>query len=192
MLKILRNSWQLWTILAVLLLIIGLLKSKGLDEPKPMHDHRLQGTSKFLIPDKIDGIGAIEIVISQKIHRYQKNDKNIWFFHIPHAENHKLHSHDTIGEYSNLIAQTLTGFGRTQKERNFSFDFRKDEYGVVSPKMYILVFKDPKDISPYLRISVGDVAPDTLSRYILVKSQVFTIANFHIEKLLNLVNMTEN
>ena len=58
--------------------------------------------------------------------------------------------------------------------------------------MYILIFKDPTDLAPNLRISVGDVAPDTLSRYILVKSQVFTIANFHIEKLLNLVNITEN
>ncbi|MAW33163.1 MAG: hypothetical protein CMK56_02005 [Proteobacteria bacterium] len=192
MLKILRNSWQLWTILAVLLLIIGLLKSKGLDEQKPVHNHKFHGTSKFLIPDKIDGIGAIEIVISQKIHRYQKNDKNIWFFHMPHAGHHKTHSHDTIGEYTDVIAGTLTGFGRTQKERNFSFDLRKDEYGVVNSNMYILIFKDPNDLSPDLRISVGDVAPDTLSRYILVKSQVFTIANFHIEKLLNLVNITEN
>ncbi len=192
MLKILRNSWQLWTILAVLLLIIGLLKSKGLDEKKPVHNHKIHGTSKFLIPDKIDGIGAIEIVISQKIHRYQKNDKNIWFFHSRHAGHHKVHSHDTIGEYTNVIARTLTGFGRTQKERNFSFDLRKDEYGVVNPNMYILIFKDPTDLAPNLRISVGDVAPDTLSRYILVKSQVFTIANFHIEKLLNLVNITEN
>ena len=54
--------------------------------------------------------------------------------------------------------------------------------------MLILVYR-PDDLQPLAQYAVGDLAPDTLSRYVLVvgSAVVATIPNYQIDHLLGLI-----
>ena len=184
-----REFFLVWVILAFLLVFIFLL-GPAPDKQTRTHSHNLNPESKFLIPDKIHGMGAIEIIIDGNLYRYQRDNKMDWFYHDQNHMESDNHNHGTNKKQSDKIKYSLAGFGRTQKERSFTFDFRNDEYGVMKPKLYILIYENPDDTKPSIKISVGDIAPDNLSRYVLVNSQIYTIANFHIDNLLNLIDET--
>jgi len=56
--------------------------------------------------------------------------------------------------------------------------------------MVILVYR-PSDLQPLLQVAVGDVAPDKLSRYVMVvgRASAVTIANYQIDNLLSLIKV---
>ena len=62
------------------------------------------------------------------------------------------------------------------------------QYGLSTPQMVILVYR-PRELAPLLQVAVGDVAPDALSRYVMVvgSSSAVTIANYQIDNLLRLI-----
>jgi Domain of unknown function (DUF4340) len=62
------------------------------------------------------------------------------------------------------------------------------QYGLANPQMVILVYR-PQQLQPLLQVAVGDVAPDKLSRYVMVvgSTSVVTIANYQIDNLLTLI-----
>jgi hypothetical protein len=82
----------------------------------------------------------------------------------------------------------LTALGRAHIERQMSLEKGPQEYGLANPQMVILAYR-PRELQPLVQIAVGDVAPDTYSRYILVvgRSSVGTIPNYQIENLQGLI-----
>jgi hypothetical protein len=90
-----------------------------------------------------------------------------------------------------MARQIETGFAmfsRTRMERQLPLDKGGQEYGVAAPQTLILIYR-PKELQPLAQFAVGDVAPDAVSRYVLVvgSSNVVTIPAYQIDSLLELV-----
>ena len=65
------------------------------------------------------------------------------------------------------IAKAFAGFDRARIERQFPAEWDWNAYGVAKPQMIVLVYR-PNDPQPLAQYAVGDIAPDTLSRYVMV------------------------
>ncbi len=180
------NTILVWVILGVLITIIVALPTV---KPKK-HSHSSSLNPNFLIPGNVESIGALEIILSGETHRFERTGSNTWMYHKAHRDKDNHHEHEK-SQHSDKIAYMITGFGRARKERSFNFSF-SDEYGVINPSIYLIVYSKPTDTEPKMKISIGDLAPDTVSRYISVDSRIFTIANFHIENIKNLIKDTKN
>ena len=107
---------------------------------------------------------------------------------------------------SERIAKSLGLLGRARIERRFELT-DDDPFGVTKPDMIILVYVTDL-VTPRIRYSVGDVAPDELSRYVHIVagsgvvsipgyqnpymnvvggSEVVSIPDYHIRNLRELI-----
>jgi hypothetical protein len=152
-------------------------------------DGHSAGGPRMLLPVDIDEIGALEVFHGGQLHRFERDAKDIWFYHGAHAKAQASHQHQSDPAAAARIDKALTGFGRTRLERQFPFDKNRDNYGVSAPQMIILVYARG-GTQPLAQYAVGTIAPDGLSRYIMrmASGTVATIADFHIENLVGLVN----
>ena len=82
----------------------------------------------------------------------------------------------------------MAAFGRTRLEREFPLGRDGAEYGVSTPEVVILVYR-PGQSQPLAQYAIGHVAPDTVSRYVLVVGRpvVATIPGYQVDNLLALV-----
>ena len=73
-------------------------------------------------------------------------------------------------------------------EREFAHRPASDPYGVATPQMIVLIYA-LGDSTPLAQYAIGDVAPDTYSRYVLRlgSATVVTIADYQIDNLLALI-----
>jgi hypothetical protein len=157
-----------------------------------------------LVPVPIGELAAVEIVDQGSVHRFERDAQKLWFYHGAHAAQQASHVHQTDPEAAQRIEKALAAFGRARIERRFTLNFaalgssqaqrgREGEddvrdYGVTLPSMLILLYQ-PGQVEPVARYAVGDVAPDTYSRYIqrLGSPEVVTIANYQITNLQQLI-----
>jgi hypothetical protein len=86
------------------------------------------------------------------------------------------------------IADAFAAFGRTRLERQFTPETHATAYGVTTPQMLILVYR-PHATQPLAQYVIGDIAPDALSRYVLVvgRAAIATIPNYQIDNLLEVI-----
>jgi hypothetical protein len=144
--------------------------------------------ARMLFPAPIEEVGAIEIVYAGQLHRFERDAKSAWLYHLDHPKTPSAHQHQSVESASEMINKALTGFGRTRLERQVPADKQRDSYGVNSPQMIVLIYGlgGTELLAQY---AVGQVAPDTFSRYItrVGSDTVHTIANFHIELLEKLI-----
>ncbi len=156
--------------------------TRGRDSDAEGRDPRL------LVPVPLAQVGAIEVAYAGSIHRFERDAAGKWFYHGVHAKADAIHSHQADPALAQRIEFALQGFERTRMERKLPTDQGVERYGLAVPQMLILVYQ-PKELQPLLQVAVGDVAPDTFSRYVMVvgSSSVVTIANFQIDNLLALV-----
>jgi hypothetical protein len=143
---------------------------------------------KLLLPVALDKVGAIEVAHAGAIHRFERDAAAAWFYHGVHAKNDATHTHRADPALAQRIETALQGFGRTRMERTLTTDQGIERYGLGAPQIVILVYR-PKELQPLLQVAVGDLAPDQLSRYVMVvgSSSVITIADYQIENLLGLI-----
>jgi hypothetical protein len=73
-------------------------------------------------------------------------------------------------------------------ERDFPVGRDGPDYGVATPEVLVLVYR-PHESQPLVQYAVGHVAPDTVSRYVMVVGRpvVITIPAYQIDNLLALV-----
>ncbi|PYM04622.1 MAG: hypothetical protein DMD82_13870 [Candidatus Rokuibacteriota bacterium] len=135
---------------------------------------------RMLLPVAVDQLGAIEIA--------RAGSAGAWFYHGVHAGSEGTHSHTTDPALAERIAHAFAAFGRTRIERQFTIGTHAKDYGVATPETIILVYR-PRDPQPFAQYAVGDIAPDRLSRYVLVVGSptVATIPNYQIENLSALI-----
>lgn len=147
-----------------------------------------QFANRMLLPAPIEQLGAIEIAVAGALHRFERDAAGEWFYHGVHAHSEPAHEHRTDPVAAQRIAQAFAGFGRTKIERELALEAQGAEFGVTRPQMVVLVY-GPGDLKPMMQYAVGDVAPDTISRYVLPvgSSAVVTIPNYQIENLLRLL-----
>lgn len=204
-----RGSRRLLVVWAALAVLVGAivyaqradLMSAWVRTPDDGHRH---GGPRDLVPVPLAQVGAIEIVFEGRVHRFERDAQQVWFYHGAHGADLAVHEHTPDPAAAERIQRALDAFtrtrierrflldfaalGRTQAERNLTLDDEVRDYGVTVPAMLILVYA-PGQIDPLARYAVGDIAPDTVSRYVqlLGSSEVVTIANYQIENLQGLI-----
>jgi len=143
----------------------------------------------MLLPAPVEQLGAIEVGVAGTLHRFQRDASGAWFYHGVHAaSDQSRHSHQTDPVAAQRIDHAFAGLGRARIERRLPLDVHAAEYGVTSPQMIVLVYRKDEP-QPLAQFAVGDIAPDGLSRYVLIVggSSVVTIANYQIDNLLGLI-----
>lgn len=189
--KVSRRLITVWTAVAALagVAIFDQWKERSMSSA-PAEEAR---NERALLPVSMFDIGAVEILSKGTLYRFERDAAGQWFYHGIHAEAQAEHEHTVDPAAAERIDKALTGFGRTRKERDFPLNTQADEFGVIRPEIFIMAYL-PKSTQPVSRIAVGTVAPDGLSRYVLPvgSTTVVTIANFHIDNLLQLIASFES
>jgi len=186
-----RLSPRLTVVWGALMLLISAIAALELadratmqreDSDQPHRDPRL------LLPVALEQVGAIEVAHAGAVHRFERDAAGAWFYHGVHIKSDAAHTHKADPAIAERIEKALQGFGRARMERDLPSGLSVQQYGLANPQMVILVYR-PNELQPLLQVAVGDVAPDKLSRYVMVvgRSSVVTIANYQIDNLLALI-----
>jgi hypothetical protein len=183
-----RPLLLLWLALLALIGVIVALQFRGDEDTGSGDAHGHGAGTRSLVPIRMSDVGSIEIATEGQLHRFERDESGNWFYHGAHAALDAKHAHQTDPA---LAEQMRTAFGaldRARMEREVVYDKDKDLYGVVVPKIIIIIYK-PKDNQPVAQYAVGDMAPDGFTRYVhLVGStRVVTLPQYHIENLLSVI-----
>jgi hypothetical protein len=175
-----------WATLAALIGIIALIEYRD-----RLHaDSGAAGDAdpRSLLPLPVDQIGAIEIAEAGRLHRFERAATGTWFYHGVHTGAESNHTHTAEPALAERIERTMAAFGRTRVEREFPLGRDGADYGVTTPDVVVLVYR-PRQSQPLVQYAVGHVAPDTVSRYVLVVGRpvVVTIPGYQVDNLLALV-----
>ena len=187
-----RVNWKLaavWLILAGLALMIGLLKYSDRTESETGGSSQSRVDERSLLPVSMEQLSVVEIANAGTLHRFERDEAGAWFYHA-HGVNTGVqapHGHVADTARADQIAYAFGALGRARIERVLDSKDNR-QYGVTRPDTLLLVYGD-YGVKPVAQYAIGEVAPDTQSRYVLIvdKSQVVTIANYQIENLMNLI-----
>jgi hypothetical protein len=200
-----RRLALVWGSLAALVVVILYAERADLMRLWESHDeHLAEGDSRSLVGVPFGELGAVEIVHQGRVHRFERDAQKLWFYHGAHSAQQDAHVHQSDPVAAARIDKALGAFSRTRIERWLSLDRTAEagtpepsrqsgvnagDYGVTVPSMLILLYL-PGQMEPAARYAVGDVAPDTYSRYIqrLGSADVMTIANYQITNLQQLID----
>lgn len=180
-----RRSAVVWGVLAVLLAVIGLLeyreRGEGPDAAPP-------SDPRTLLPVPAAELGALEISNRGQLHRFERDASGGWFYHGVHTAATGDHTHAAAPELSERIERAVAALGRARSEREFELVGDGAGYGLTAPEMIILVYA-PDRSRPLAQFVVGALAPDTVSRYLMVVGhrRVLTIPGYQIDNLLGLI-----
>ena len=143
-----------------------------------------------LLPLPIESIGAIELINKGTLHRFERDQAGVWFYHGMHDASQGEHAHQADRQAADLIDKALTAFGRTRRERSFPLNAAADEFGVTRPDLFIMAYQTGS-VEPLARFAVGIVTVDNFGRYVLPvgSAEVVTIADFQIKNLLDLIDV---
>lgn len=182
--------YVVWGVLAVLVAAIAAVELAERRFEETAHETVAKGGTRdeMLVPIESTELGAVEIGHAGTLHRFEKDAKGLWFYHAAHAKVDGAHGHQFDTSQSEKIAAAFQALGRAKKERHFPFDPKANTFGVAPPQIVILVYR-PGEAQPLAQFAVGDVAPDTFSRYVLTVggTDVVTIPDFQIQNLLAMV-----
>ncbi len=164
----------------------------GPDRPDPRFDDE-EVVFEDLVPMPIAELGVIEIVRRSQTFRYQRDADGAWFSHrhdqaAADAGPETTHQHVADPDQAARIEQVFAMFGRARIERRLPPDSDKAEFGLVKPEMMVLLYAR-ESVRPDRLIMVGNIAPDTLSRFILVHGDpaIAIIPDYHITNLTDLI-----
>lgn len=149
-----------------------------------------EADGRQLLAAPVEDLGAIEIADRGRLHRFERDAAGTWFYHGVHTEAAAAHTHAPDPALAERIAHTFAAFGRARVERQFPLDREAIVYGVAAPEVLVLAYRRGQS-QPLHQYAVGHVAPDTVSRYVMVvgRSVVVTIPKYHIDNLLDLVRV---
>ena len=175
-----------WVVLAALIGLIAVVEYRD-------RLHASSGTAgdadtRRLLPVSVDQVGAIEVADAGRLHRFERDASGVWFYHGVHTGAESSHTHTADPALAERIERTMAAFGRTRVEREFPIGRAGADYGVATPDVVVLVYR-PSQSQPLVQYAIGHVAPDTVSRYVLVVGRpvVATIPGYQVDNLLALV-----
>jgi Domain of unknown function (DUF4340) len=175
--------WLLLAVLAVVIVTIEYVDRRATSESA-------QSDASALLRAAVDELGAVEIADRGRLHRFERDATGAWFYHGIHTEATAAHTHTPDPALAERIASTFAAFGRARIERQFPLDRNADVYGVATPEIVVLAYRRGQS-QPLTQYAVGHVAPDTVSRYVMVvgNPMVVTIPKYQIDNLLDLVRV---
>lgn len=182
-----RGIVFVWTLLAVLIALIVVVEYRD-----RRHDASPSAGAvdpRMLMPVPMDRIGAVEVADAGTLHRFERDASGAWFYHGVHSSAEGSHTHAADPALAERIAKTMAAFGRTRLEREFPLGRDGADYGVNAPQVVVVVYR-PGESQPLAQYAIGQVAPDTVSRYVLVVGRpvVATIPGYQVDNLLALVH----
>lgn len=180
-----RRSVVVWMVLAVLIGAIGVIEYR---DRRASSGDAGQPDARSLLPVPVDQLGAIEIADRGRLHRFERDATGTWFYHGVHTAASVAHTHTADAGLSERIERAFAAFGRARTERQFDLDGDGAVYGLTAPEIVILVYRSNQS-QPLAQYAIGNIAPDTLSRYLVVvgRRSVMTIPNYQIDNLLGLI-----
>jgi hypothetical protein len=180
--------WTLFVLLVgvVVLLEVGQRAGRGWGRSE-------EPASRALLVEPVERLGAIEVLVAGRLHRFERGAGGLWLYHGSHSGAESgSHQHAADPAQAQRIGAAFDALGRARIEREFSRAAGGPDYGVTSPQVVILLYR-PREPQPLAQYAVGDVAPDTASRYVerVGSGRVVTIPTYQIDNLLQMVASTE-
>ncbi len=181
-----------WFVLAVLIGVVVAIEynDRASDGSRSGEAER---SGAALVPVPMDDLGAVEVGQAGVLHRFERGRDGIWFYHGAHGSAETAHEHRVDPAKAEVIAKGLAGLTRARIERRLPPDPSGAQYGLAAPKMLLVIYRinEPR---PFAQYAVGEVAPDSFSRYVQKagSAEVVTIANYQIENLAKLVETMRN
>jgi hypothetical protein len=174
-----------WLLLAVLVAVIVVTEYA---DRRTASRAAGEADARLLLAVPVVELGAVEIVARGRLHRFERDAAGAWLYHGEHAGTTPHHTHRSDPALAERIERSFAAFGRTRIERRFALDQGGAAYGVATPDIMILVYRT-QETQPLARYAIGHVAPDTVSRYVMVvgRAEVGTIPKYQIDHLLELV-----
>ena len=179
-----------WLVFVVLVGAVILIERTDLMAPEDERQGQEAHEIRMLLPAPLAQLTAVEIGHAGTLHRFERDANGAWFYHTHNqgpepAENHE---HQADAAFTQRIDLALAAFGRTRIERDFVLGRDAEAYGIASPDMIVLVYGSESE-QPLAQYTIGDVAPDTFSRYVQAAGhdEVVTIPNYQITNLLDLI-----
>lgn len=182
-----RRALVVWAVLAALLALVGVLEYR--DERAARTAPITRADERALLPFPVGEIRAVELVDAGTPHRFERDERGVWFYHGAHDGRAHHHTHAADAATSAKIEQAFQAFGRARAERELPRGADPRTYGLTAPRLMILVYR-AEEREPAARYAVGDVAPDTLSRYVDVVGGigVVTIPGYQVDNLVGLLS----
>lgn len=186
-----RKLVVVWVVLLVLVGVIVAVEwaDRTAEHADAQFEARGGDRSRMVVPIPMDEIGAIEIAHAGALHRFERDAAGLWFYHGAHAPAAEpAQGHRADPALAEKIAKAFGGLGRAKFERDFPFDPKSQDYGVLNPGTLVLLYRKG-EMQPLVQYAVGDMAPDGVSRYVLKigASQVDTLPEYHVQNLVGLV-----
>lgn len=153
------------------------------------HGHGKLQQGMFL-PVPLEDLGAVEMVHGGALHRFERDAAGFWYYHGVHqAAADPSHGHITDPEGAKRIEAAFTALGRAKLEREFPVSDGGAQYGLAAPSM-VLLFLRRGESQPVAQYAVGDVAADTVSRYVMLVggNRAGTIPDYQIANLRKLMD----
>jgi hypothetical protein len=140
--------------------------------------------ARRLLAAPVNELGAVEIAEAGRLHRFERDASGRWFYHGVHSGTEGEHAHAADPAAAERVDRTLAALGRARVERELPLEGDGAVYGLTAPDVVVLVYR-PGQRQPLAQYAVGQVAPDTLSRYVLRVGtrSVVTIPEYHVESL---------
>jgi hypothetical protein len=175
-----------WIVLTVLLAIVVAIEYRDVMASRSARASRVD--ANMLVPVPVDQIGAIEIAEAGTLHRFERNAAGAWFYHGVHSGSEGAHEHATDTATAARIEQAFQAFGRTRMERRLPPGTDPQRHGLTAPRILVIIYRR-NEREPLVQYAVGDLAPDTVSRYVdmVGGAGIVTIPSYQVDNLLNLV-----
>lgn len=165
-----------------------------------------QSEERKLVPIPLAELAAVTIVQRGTPHQFLRDGDQRWYLHrAGHCvadsaaqadgqgdDQSEAHSHAADPALVERIDQAFATFAYTRIERTVDSGQQPDRFGTSNPEMIIVLHRTGEAL-PFRRILVGDLAPDTLARYVLLQEELttVTIPNYQIVNLEELLAALE-
>ena len=187
-----RRVVVVWTILVALIGGVALLEVT--ERVRRAGDRAVGTDARALLVEPVERLGAVEVLAAGRLHRFERHASGAWLYHGRHSGAESAgHEHAVDLAQSQRIGAVLEALGRARIERELPRTAGGPDYGVTAPQVVILLYR-PREPQPLAQYAVGDVAPDTASRYVerVGSGRVVTIPTYQIDNVLALVAAMES
>ncbi len=170
-----------WLLVAALIgvIVVVEMKERASDE---LEMTGLGGRERMLLSESADHVGALEVVAAGAMHRFERDPAGTWYYHEAHAKVDGVHGHRNDPVLAETITRAVKAFGSARREREFRLDPAQNTFGVTTPGMVVLAYR-PNETQPRAQFAVGDLAPDGVSRSVLLvgSEHVVSLADYQVE-----------
>ena len=175
-----RRLLAVWLVLFSLLVVIALVEYE--EAPQETADQTL------LLPVPAAELSVIELAHAGALHRFERDAGGAWFYHGRHAAAEPAHAHQPDPAAAQRLADAFAALGRARIERRLPYERDSSQYGLAVPQTVLLVYRKG-ETRPFVQYEIGDVAPDTFSRYVhrTGSTEVVTIPDYQVQNLLALI-----